>query len=166
MHPFTRPLLLSLLALTITGCQSSSPFAKPRRVQVIMPHAIIGQIDWTSEEVSQESASRSLRVTRSASYHLLRVRTAQKPQVYDRNDIVMTILSGPMVLNLGVRRMEVNAGDVVDIPRGTVYWMENDGKKAGEAFVVFTPPQQEGEVRYIDIGGTAEERLRATVQPR
>ena len=108
--------------------------------RVVSPHAALRAIQWTEEEQGREVALRTLRVTREASFHLVRVRAAEKPHVHDAHDGTVFVLSGRFLVHFGERSVVVGPGDVIEIPRGVPHWAENISSEPSEAYVIFTPP--------------------------
>ncbi len=149
-----RLILSGLLAacMGLCGCSTLGTAKVPPRVKLITPQRVYHQLTWNPEELTKDVAVRSHRVTRSASYHTVRVRTAEKPHVHDKHDMVVTVLSGIARIHLGLKSFDLKPGDVVEIPRGTIHWVENlSAKQAYEAFVVFTPPYHGRDKRVIDL---------------
>jgi len=151
--------LLAGAFLLTAGCLSSgsssgsglSWSSKSKRVRVLTPQRFYTSVDWSDVDKQKDVATRSLRITRSASYSFVRVRTAEKPHVHDHTDLVVTVLSGKVMMHLGMQHVEVGPGDVIEVPRGTLHWAENIGKEAAEAFVVATPPYRGDDMRLVDI---------------
>lgn len=143
------------LAALLSGCVSTgSTQVSKNRVRVITPNVVYEGINWTNEERLQDVAVRSIRVTRNASYHMICLNTAEKPHVHDQHDMVVTMLSGSAKLHLNLKTYDLNPGDVVEVPRGTLHWVENTGGKLpAEAFAVFTPPYQGKDIRFVNVPG-------------
>ena len=78
--------------------------------------------------------------TRSASYHLVQVRGGESPHRHETHDLSVVVLAGGGTLDLGARRLPLDAGDVAVIPRGEVHWFTNRGRGNALALVVFSPP--------------------------
>jgi quercetin dioxygenase-like cupin family protein len=78
--------------------------------------------------------------TPSASYHLVQVRGGESPHRHATHDLTVVVLSGGGTLDLGARRLVLDAGDVAVIPRGEVHWFTNRGRGTALALVVFSPP--------------------------
>jgi mannose-6-phosphate isomerase-like protein (cupin superfamily) len=150
--------LLATLCLTLlnTGCETtgSTRSASSHRVRVITPNQVYTDNRWTNAERMQDVATRSIRVTRNASYHMICLNKAEKPHVHDQHDMVVTVLSGTGRLHLNLKTYDLTAGDVIEIPRGTLHWTENTGSKEPcEAFAVFTPPYQGRDIRLVNVPG-------------
>lgn len=159
MEKMKAPIIVLMLSMLLAaGCvtdggPSASSSSASRRVRVITPQGIMPRIEWSAEDQAKDVASRSIRVTRSAGYSVVRVRTAEKPHVHDRTDLLVTVLSGQARMHIAGHHIDVNPGDVIEIPRGVVHWAENTGKQPCEAFVVSTPPFQGDDIRLIEVGG-------------
>jgi len=143
-------LMVALVCLALTGCSLDGATRTGEPGRVISPQQVYRGFAWASNQKLEPTVMQSVRVTRSASHHFLRVRTAQQPHVYDHRDLVFTVLSGGLRLHQGTQGYDLRPGDVVDLPRGTVFWLENTAPEASEAYVVVTPPLQGGEARVID----------------
>jgi quercetin dioxygenase-like cupin family protein len=148
--------MLSLVFM-LTGCEStgSTKSTKAPRIRVITPSQVYTNNRWTAAELAKDVSTRSIRVTRNASYHMICLNKSEKPHVHDSHDMVVTVLSGQTRLNLNMKSYDLNPGDVVEIPRGTLHWVENlnpDGPPA-EAFAVFTPAFQGKDIRFVNVPG-------------
>lgn len=147
---------LVCLMLCCTGCETtdSNQSISSQHGRVIRPNAMIEPARWTTEERNKDVAVRSIRVTRNASYHLICLNTAEKPHVHDQHDLVVTVLSGSSRIHLNMKTIDLRPGDVIEIPRGTLHWVENTGGNTpAEAFAVFTPPYQGNDMRLVNIPG-------------
>jgi quercetin dioxygenase-like cupin family protein len=78
--------------------------------------------------------------TASASYHVIQVRTAERPHVHQDHDALVTLLRGKGELHLGDRVLSLRCGDTVSIPRGTPHWFVNGSRHPAVAFATFSPP--------------------------
>ena len=139
--------------MLIGGCAAAgSTHSSHKRGRLITPNRIYTQTQWTQEELQRDVAVRSMRVTRYASYHMVCVNTSEKPHVHDKHDAVVTMLGGRARLHLGIKTFVLNPGDVVEIPRGNLHWVENLGNKnPTEAFVVFSPPYHGKDKRFVNV---------------
>lgn len=134
MSFFRSSTILFLSLLIFSSCQA----ARGGRILSLggsRPHGA-----WTEEERGRVLAIQTLRQTREASFHLVRIRGAEKPHVHDRHDLVVFILKGKALIHLGDETGEVGPADVIEIPRGTLHWAETVGGRTAEAYIVFTPP--------------------------
>ncbi len=107
------------------------------------------QITWTREDRQKEIAVQHLRKTDSASHHLVRLKGAEQPHVHEHSDLTVTVLSGKVRMHLDKHVIEVKAGQVIDIPRGTMHYAENLAPSASEAYTVFSPPLQKDDNRPV-----------------
>ena len=120
-----------------------------KKGRVVSPHATLTETNWSEEERARKVALRTLRVTREASVHLVRVSAAEEPHVHDGHDGTVFVLGGKFLVHFGDRSMIVGPGDVIEIPRGTPHWAENIHSEASEAYVIFTPPYDETDWRPV-----------------
>ncbi len=95
---------------------------------------------WTAEEAAKDVAARVTGITKEASTHLIRIRTAEGPHIHKEHDTVVFILSGAGRLHMNDQVFSYKPGDVVEIPRGVPHWAENAGGEATIVYAVFTPP--------------------------
>ena len=94
-------------------------------------------------------AIRNLWKTEDASAHIIRLRTAEKPHVHEHHDLTVFVLSGSARVFLDGKFILSHAGDVIEIPRGTLHWAENLDKDASEVYAVFTPTYDGQDSRMI-----------------
>ncbi|MEK7766219.1 MAG: cupin domain-containing protein, partial [bacterium] len=96
-------------------------------------------VEWTAEELAKPGAVRTLRATKEASFHVLRLVKPETPHVHDRSDLTVVVLSGRGTLHLGDAAVAVRPGDVLTIPHGATHWLDTGGKPS-EAYLMCTPP--------------------------
>jgi mannose-6-phosphate isomerase-like protein (cupin superfamily) len=132
----------SILALSaLLGCHTSSLAANAPRGHLIAPSSQTSEVRWSAAEQGSPLAIRNLRQSAEASFHLLRVVGAQRSQLHKRSDLVLMAMAGSPSVTVGTRRLQLTPGDVVEIPRGTAYSLENAGPAAGILYAVHTPPR-------------------------
>ena len=95
---------------------------------------------WTKKEKRSAIARRTLRKTSEASFHLIRLAGAEKPHYHKDHDLTASILRGSVQVHLAGKVFHAGPGDVIEIPRGMVHWVENSGSEPSVAYAVFTPP--------------------------
>ena len=123
---------LVMMALAGISCRSTSG----RMIAPLQENQIV----WTEEELAKPIALRTLHQTQEASYHMVRVRTAEDPHTHDGHDLVVFVMKGKIRIHFKDRFVDTKPGDVIEIGRGEIHWGENLGSEAGEAYAVFTPP--------------------------
>ena len=99
-------------------------------------------LKWTKEERAKDSAMKTLRTTEHASYHLVRVATAEEPHTHSE-DLTAFVLEGKAMLHVAGNMTKIEKGDVVSIPKDTLHWAEKRGKTPVEVYTIFTPPLSE-----------------------
>ena len=134
MKSIVRKRFFLWLAIFLSGCAVS------HRAEIVMPEGISEKITWTSEELAEPIAFRTVKVMKSQSDHLVCLNTAEKPHVHDRHDLSVFVLSGRGRIHLGDRSFEIKPGDIIQIPQGLRHWGENLGKSPTVAYVIFSPP--------------------------
>ena len=65
-------------------------------------------------------------------------------------DGTVFMFKGSGYLIMDKRRVDLSAGDVVYIPRGTVHYFVNTGRDPAVAFVVFAPPFDGKDIVPVD----------------
>ena len=111
-----------------------------RAGRIIKPELSQLSVEWTQEELAKPVALRTLDQTGEASYHLVRVRTAEEPHTHNDHDLVVFVTKGRIRIHFKDRFVDAEVGDVVEIRRGEIHWGENISPEPGEAYAVFTPP--------------------------
>ncbi len=111
---------------------------------------VLEGVRWSEEEKGKDVAVVEVKRSAWASYHVARVRTAERPHVHDRHDLTVVMLKGKARVHLGEEIHEVGVGDVVHIPHGSRHWVENVGEGASEAYVVFTPAFNGEDRRFVE----------------
>jgi quercetin dioxygenase-like cupin family protein len=130
-----RAVILVLLAAVLVGC--GQPAAARGRVYTSLPTPIAPL--WTPAERERPSAERHLRRTAEASVSLLHL-VGQEPPQHRAHDRLLVVIAGAVHLHIGDVVHALRAGDVAEIPRGTVHWAENRDPDASELYVVCFPP--------------------------
>lgn len=145
MQPLVRWAAIAALILLeagTAGCASS-------RGLRITPDKTWAGADWNEEEKTREVAVRNLWQTSEASAHRIRLVTAEKPHVHDHHDLTVFVLKGRARVFLDGRFVIAQAGDVVEIPRGTLHWARNLEKWPSEVYAVFTPAYDGKDMRIV-----------------
>ena len=96
-------------------------------------------VRWTEEELVKDVAVRTLRVKKEVSFHAIRLRTAEQPHIHEVHDVTVIVRKGRARVHLGDEVREIERGDRIVIPRGTVHWAENLGPDACEVYAIFRP---------------------------
>ncbi len=77
--------------------------------------------------------------TQSASQHLVQIRDREALHVHKLHDATVTVVRGQGYLVLGQRRVELKAGDIVQIARGVPHCYVNTGTEPTVALAVYAP---------------------------
>ncbi|MDH3583185.1 MAG: cupin domain-containing protein, partial [Phycisphaerae bacterium] len=117
---------------------------------IVSSLGVMRQVPWSAQDLEKDVAVMNWERTAWASYHLVRLRGAEKPHVHDRTDLTVFVLSGRVRMHLSDQVIEAAAGDVVEIPHGETHWAENIAAEASEAYVVFTPPFDGSDKRLVE----------------
>lgn len=118
----------------VSGCRASAA-----RGSVVTPREAL-KINWSAEDLQKPIAVRFLRKTPQASFHIIRLKGAEKPHRHVVHDLSVFMISGRARVHLGKLTYEMRAGDVAEIPQGTLHWAESLASEGSEVYAVFTPP--------------------------
>lgn len=116
----------------------------------VLPGQDVTSLNWSPEEQKKSISVRPIAKTNHLSMSVLRLNGQEKPHYHDRHDLIVTVAKGVGAINFKDRRVELMPGDMVVIPRGTYHWAESIGPKAAEFYVVFTPPFDPSDRRFVD----------------
>jgi mannose-6-phosphate isomerase-like protein (cupin superfamily) len=78
--------------------------------------------------------------SQSASHHVVQIRDREAAHLHKAHDLTVMIVRGRGYLLMDTRRINLTAGDIVHIPRGTPHYYVNTDLEPTVAFVVFAPP--------------------------
>jgi len=144
----SRSLALGVLGAVALGCASANEAGT-----VHTPDGPV-HVVWAADEVAQERSVRPVAKSDTASYAFVRLGRREALHRHDRSDATIVVLSGKARVRVGNRDMEVSAGDVVFIPRGTPHSVENLTPEPLEAFAVFSPQADPKDRIYIETQTT------------
>lgn len=99
----------------------------------------VANAGWTEDELAKDIAMRTLKSRQGASFHLIRLRTAEKPHVHETHDVTVIVKKGRARVHLEDTVKEIGKGDRIVILRDTVHWAENLGPDACEVYAIFRP---------------------------
>lgn len=133
----------SLVSLLIGGCAAPTP-------RVLTPQGLLGDVPWTEAQRRQEIAVHPVQRSAAGSTSIVRVRTAEKPHVHEKTDLVVTVLRGTVRMHLAQQMVQLSPGDVIVIPRGVEHWAQNLGPGAAEALVAASPAYDGSDMRLLD----------------
>ena len=125
--------LFAFFILFLSGCSTLSSG------RIIEPDKILNSAEWTKEESAQTISNRTLQSTEQASYHLIRLKGAEKPHIHATHDLTVVVIKGEANIHFKTKTVKTKVGDVIRIPRGALHWAENTAKTASEVYAVFTP---------------------------
>ncbi len=133
---YVRLPVLCILGLMFGGCGAGPS----EDLQVLTPSGFLPRPVWSQEEQAKPFVARMVRKADLTSHHIARVRVAEAPHIHLKHDVTVFLLSGRVRAHVGDRHVELGPGSVVDIPAGTVHWVENLASQSSEAYVIFSPP--------------------------
>ncbi len=113
---------LAVLSVVLIGCSSPPP------ARVVTPTGeTVADPPPTSRD--KEVVVQHLRRDAASSHHFVNLVGSEKPHVHDRSDLTVFILRGSVRMHFEDRVVDVQPGDVVDIPMGAFHWAENTAKE-------------------------------------
>jgi mannose-6-phosphate isomerase-like protein (cupin superfamily) len=145
MFPHPRPLLLAATAL-LCGCSELRP-------TIVTPELADYRVEWTPQEQGQSQASRLLHSAAGTSTHALRLAGTMESRVHDQHDLTVVVLAGSSWVRLAGKFHGVSPGDIIEIPRGSIYYFENRGAEASEYYEIYYPPYDGRDMRLVKEGG-------------
>jgi len=74
------------------------------------------------------------------SNHIVIVQSRELPHRHNKHDATVVLLRGTGTMVVGKERKRIHAGAVMFVPRGTVHYFSNEGKKPAVALAVYAPP--------------------------
>jgi mannose-6-phosphate isomerase-like protein (cupin superfamily) len=142
-----RSLLLVLLVFTLASTLSSC--GGGGRSQIFTPGIDKRTVEWTAEEQKQIFSFKKLHSAAGTSTHAMRLAGRSDSRVHDHHDMTVVLLSGRADIRLAGKWHTVNAGDIVEIPRGSIYEFDQLGSEPVECYVMYYPPYDGKDLRYI-----------------
>ena len=77
--------------------------------------------------------------TREVSHHVVQVRDREIPHIHKNHDVTVVMLRGQGYLIWENERVELDAGDVLFIPRGAVHYFVNTHARPTVALAIYSP---------------------------
>lgn len=113
------------------------PFA--HAAEILTPEGVLQEPSWTPEEQQAALSKKLIRNTPHSSSFWIRLLSFEEPHTHNDHNLTVVVMRGKSLMHLGSQTKEIKEGDIVEIPKGTVHWVEN--KSAGPCLVyaVFTP---------------------------
>ncbi len=130
--------------MVINGCGGSA------RSDIITPGIDKRRIAWNETEQQQIFSFKNLHSAAGTSTHALRLTGTCESRVHDRHDVVMVVISGAADFRLAGKWHRANTGDIVEIPRGSIYQIDRVGSVPVECYVQYYPPYDGKDMRYVE----------------
>ena len=131
--PFHVPMLALLLGLL--GCARHTPQLAVGPLAGGLEPFLADHVRPAEQPVRVDEVAR----TPSASYHLVQVHGSEKPHRHLQHDLTVLVLRGEGTLVLSGTKLQLAAGDVAVIARGTVHWFASAPGRDAVALVTFAP---------------------------
>ena len=142
-----RFLFLVLSAFTLASTLSSC--GGGGRSQIFTPGIDKRTVEWTTEEQKQIFSFKKLHSAAGTSTHAMRLAGRSDSRVHDHHDMTVVLLAGRADIRLAGKWHTASAGDIVVIPRGSIYELDQLGSEPVECYVIYYPPYDGKDLRYI-----------------
>jgi mannose-6-phosphate isomerase-like protein (cupin superfamily) len=107
-------------------------------------------IEWSEAEQGQILAMHQLHSHAGTSAHALRLTGRTDSRVHDVHDLTVMVLSGTADVRLGGKWHNLVQGDIVEIPRGSVYLLDHTGSAPAEFYLIYYPPYDGKDLRMVE----------------
>jgi mannose-6-phosphate isomerase-like protein (cupin superfamily) len=141
--------LFSFIGVVMGMTLLSSCGGNSARSQIIMPGIDKRTIEWNEKEVQQIYSFKTLHSAAGTSTHALRLAGRSESRVHDHHDLIMVVLAGSADVRLAGKWHSASAGDIIEIPRGSIYQIDRLGSTPLECYVQYYPPYDGKDVRYV-----------------
>ncbi len=121
------------IALLLVACQPT------KQARLVYPQGIYPQPEWTATELEQNIAIHHLSRNTHSSTHIIRLKNKESPHYHDFHDLNLSVLSGTSIIHFKDHQVELEAGDVIYIPKASYHWAENTSPNASVVFAIFSP---------------------------
>lgn len=139
-----RFILVIVSVLFFVGCQTVP-------ATLSLAGQKIDSVAWSEEEKEKSFAVKPVFKDDDSSSVLMRMQASEPPHYHDRHGLAVTVMSGRAAINFSDKRVELNPGDIVVIPKGTYHWAEPLDDKPSVVFVVFSPPFYGKDRRVVEL---------------
>lgn len=107
-------------------------------------------VEWSAAEQGQILAMHQLHSHAGTSAHALRVNGRTDSRVHDSHDLTVMVLAGTADVRLGGKWHSVVQGDIVEIPRGSIYLFDRTGGLPAEFYLIYYPPYDGKDLRMVE----------------
>jgi len=119
------------------------------RSQIITPGIDKRIVEWTAEEQKQIFSFKKLHSAAGTSTHAMRLVGRSDSRVHDHHDMTVVLLAGRTDVRLAGKWHTASAGDIIEIPRGSIYEFDQLGSDAVECYVIYYPPYDGKDLRNV-----------------
>jgi quercetin dioxygenase-like cupin family protein len=134
MNQFYYFALSALSVIILAGCGDTT------RGAIISPGIDKRQITWSDAEKNDVFIIKKLQTFVGNSTHAARVNGKSDARIHDMHDMTVSVLSGSLHIRLAGKWLTAQAGDVIEIPRGSSYEFDRRGSQAAELYMSYYPP--------------------------
>lgn len=145
MRPASKRLFVMMFAVLLGSCQSAP------KGRLVTPEGTFSETLWPAAEKNRDVTIHRIWQSPGVSFHEVRLEGSEKPHVHDEHDLTVMIRTGKARVHFKDHIAELEQGDVLAIPRGVEHWAEKRGKKASEAYAIFSPPFDGKDYRLIAV---------------
>ena len=140
MRSFTHAWLVVTLLMGLSGCASVSGRVRGGPAQPTTADNLTWWLSRhplaTAENIRIDEVER----TETSSSHLVQIRDREPLHVHHQHDLEAMLHRGHGTFHIGSKQVELRAGGLITIPRGTPHAFINHAIEPAVAFAVFTPP--------------------------
>jgi mannose-6-phosphate isomerase-like protein (cupin superfamily) len=133
-----------VLPFLLAGCGGGG------RVQILTPGVDSRAVEWSDKEEQQIQSMKTLHTWSGTSVHALRLAGRSDSRVHDRHDLTVVVLAGRADVRLSGKWRDVEAGDIIEIPRGSPYQLDRLGSEAAEFYFIYYPPYDGKDLRNVE----------------
>jgi mannose-6-phosphate isomerase-like protein (cupin superfamily) len=148
MKPYLILLAAGIAVILNSGCGE-------QRAHIVTSQLNDVRAPWTPEQLAAQQATYVIPSQGGTSAQILRLGGTMLSQVHDAHDLTVVVLSGSAYVRLGGRFHAVKPGDVIQIPRGNIYYFENRGGAASEFYELYYPAYDGKDLRMVKEGEDA-----------
>ena len=144
-----RTQLMMLIVIILASTFSSSCGGGSGRSQIITPGIDKRNVEWTAEEQKQIFSFKKLHSAAGTSTHAMRLVGRSDSRVHDQHDMTVVMLAGRADVRMAGKWHTAGSGDIIEIPRGSIYQFDQLGSEPVECYVIYYPPYDGKDLRYV-----------------
>jgi mannose-6-phosphate isomerase-like protein (cupin superfamily) len=132
-----------LLICMLCSCGSGA------RSKIVTPGIDERTVEWTTSEQQQIFSFKKLHSAAGTSTHAMRLVGRSDSRVHDHHDMTVLLFAGRADVRLAGKWHSAKAGDIIEIPRGSIYEFDQLGSEPLEGYVIYYPPYDGKDLRNV-----------------